>query len=69
VIAFNHFPFTSKDIINTFILGLISYQHLELIIFFELDNIFQKGKELNKGFSLFNFPLMEKGFLSLLLSN
>jgi hypothetical protein len=34
-----------------------------------LDNIFKMEKELNKGFSLFIFPLMEKGFLSLLLNN
>jgi hypothetical protein len=27
----------------------------------KLDNIFKKGKELNKGFSLFNFSLIEKG--------
>jgi hypothetical protein len=27
-----------------------------------LDNIFKMEKELNKSFSLFNFPLMEKGF-------
>jgi hypothetical protein len=31
--AFNHFPFTSKDIDNTFILELVSYQHLGFIIF------------------------------------
>jgi hypothetical protein len=36
----------------------------------KLDNIFKKkGKELNKGFSLFNFSLIEKGLLSSLLSN
>jgi hypothetical protein len=35
-----------------------------------LNNTFQKGKkELNKGFSLFNFPLILKGLLSFLLSN
>jgi hypothetical protein len=33
VIAFNHFPFISKEINDIFILELISYQHLELIIF------------------------------------
>jgi hypothetical protein len=27
----------------------------------KLDNIFQKGKELIKGFSLFNFTLILKG--------
>jgi hypothetical protein len=35
----------------------------------KLDNIFKMEKELNKGFSLFNLPLMEKGLLSLLLNN
>jgi hypothetical protein len=35
----------------------------------ELDNIFKKEKELNKDFSLFNFPLIEKGLLSSLSSN
>jgi hypothetical protein len=34
-----------------------------------LDNIFKKEKELNKGFSLFNFSVIEKGLLSSLLSN
>jgi hypothetical protein len=34
-----------------------------------LNNTFQKGKELNKGFSLFNFSLILKGLLSFLLSN
>jgi hypothetical protein len=29
-------------------------------ILFELDNTFKKDKELNKGFSLFNFPLILK---------
>jgi hypothetical protein len=28
----------------------------------KLDNTFKKEKELNKGFSLFNFPLILKGF-------
>jgi hypothetical protein len=35
----------------------------------ELDNTFKKEKELNKGFSLFNFSLIVKGLLSILLSN
>jgi hypothetical protein len=35
----------------------------------KLDNIFKMEKELNKGFSLFNFSLIEKGHLSLLLNN
>jgi hypothetical protein len=35
----------------------------------KLDNIFKKEKELNKGFSLFNFSLILKGLLSFLLSN
>jgi hypothetical protein len=35
----------------------------------ELDNTFRKEKELNKGFSLFNFSLILKGLLSFLLSN
>jgi hypothetical protein len=35
----------------------------------ELDNNFKMEKELNKGFSLFNFPLILKGLLSFLLSN
>jgi hypothetical protein len=35
----------------------------------KLDNIFKKEKELNKGFSLFNFSLIEKGLLSFFLSN
>jgi hypothetical protein len=35
----------------------------------KLDNTFRKGKELNKGFSLFNFSLIEKELLSFLLSN
>jgi hypothetical protein len=35
----------------------------------ELDNTFKKEKELNKGFSLFNFSLLLKGLLSFLLSN
>jgi hypothetical protein len=35
----------------------------------KLDNIFKKEKELNKGFSLFNSSLIEKGLLSFLLSN
>jgi hypothetical protein len=35
----------------------------------ELDNTFKKEKELNKGFSLFNFYLILKGLLSFLLSN
>jgi uncharacterized integral membrane protein len=30
---------------------------------------FKKEKELNMGFSLFNFPLILKGLLSSLLSN
>jgi hypothetical protein len=34
-----------------------------------LDNTFKKEKELNKGFSLFNFSLILKGLLSFLLSN
>jgi hypothetical protein len=34
-----------------------------------LDNIFKKEKELTKGFSLFNFSLIEKGILSFLLGN
>jgi hypothetical protein len=35
----------------------------------KLDNTFKKEKELNKGFSLFNFSLIIKGLLSFLLSN
>jgi hypothetical protein len=35
----------------------------------KLDNTFKKKKELNKGFSLFNFSLILKGLLSFLLSN
>jgi hypothetical protein len=35
----------------------------------ELDNTFKKEKELNKGFSLYNFSLILKGLLSFLLSN
>jgi hypothetical protein len=35
----------------------------------KLDNTFKKEKELNKGFSLFNFSLILKGLLSFLLSN
>jgi hypothetical protein len=35
----------------------------------KLGNTFQKEKELNKGFSLFNFSLILKGLLSFLLSN
>jgi hypothetical protein len=35
----------------------------------KLDNTFKKEKELNEGFSLFNFSLILKGLLSFLLSN
>jgi hypothetical protein len=35
----------------------------------ELDNTFKKEKELNKGFSLFNFSLILRGLLSFLLRN
>jgi hypothetical protein len=35
----------------------------------QLGNTFKKEKELNKGFSLFNFSLSLKGLLSSLLSN
>jgi hypothetical protein len=35
----------------------------------KLDNTFKKEKELNKGFSLINFPLTLKELLSFLLSN
>jgi hypothetical protein len=35
----------------------------------KLDNTFKKEKELNKGFSLFNFSLILTGLLSFLLSN
>jgi hypothetical protein len=35
----------------------------------KLGNTFKKEKELNKGFSLFNFSLSLKGLLSSLLSN
>jgi hypothetical protein len=35
----------------------------------KLGNTFKKEKELNKGFSLFNFSLLLKGILSFLLSN
>jgi hypothetical protein len=35
----------------------------------KLGNTFKNEKELNKGFSLFNFSLMLKGLLSFLLSN
>jgi hypothetical protein len=34
-----------------------------------LNNTFKKEKELIRGFSLFNFPLILKGLLSFLLSN
>jgi hypothetical protein len=34
-----------------------------------LNNTFEKEKELNKGFSLFNSSLILKGLLSFLLSN
>jgi hypothetical protein len=34
-----------------------------------LNNIFKKEKELNRGFSLFNFSLILKGLLSFLFSN
>jgi hypothetical protein len=34
-----------------------------------LNNTFKKEKELNKGFSLFNFSLILKGLLRFLLSN
>jgi hypothetical protein len=34
-----------------------------------LNNAFKKEKELNMGFSLFNFSLILKGLLSFLLSN
>jgi hypothetical protein len=35
----------------------------------KLGNTLKKEKELNKGFSLFNFSLILKGLLSFLLSN
>jgi hypothetical protein len=35
----------------------------------KIDNTFKKEKELNKGFSLFNFSLILKGLLSLSLIN
>jgi hypothetical protein len=35
----------------------------------KLDNTFKKEKELNKGFSLFNFSLILKMAFKLLLSN
>jgi hypothetical protein len=35
----------------------------------KLGNTFKKEKELNKGFSLFNFSLLLKALLSFLLSN
>jgi hypothetical protein len=35
----------------------------------KLGNTFKKEKELNKGFSLFNFSLILKGLLRFLLSN
>jgi hypothetical protein len=35
----------------------------------KLGNTSKKEKELNMGFSLFNFPLILKGLLSFLLSN
>jgi hypothetical protein len=34
-----------------------------------LNNTFKKEKELIRGFSLFNFPLILKGLSSFLLSN
>jgi hypothetical protein len=34
-----------------------------------LNNTLQKGKELIRDFSLFNFPLILKGYLSHLLNN
>jgi hypothetical protein len=64
--AFNHFPFTIKDINNIFILKLISYQQVELIIFWIIP--LKKEKDLIRDFSLFNFSLIEKGLLSFLLS-
>jgi hypothetical protein len=38
-------------------------------LLFILNNTFKKEKDLIKGFSLFNFPLILKGHLSLLLIN
>jgi hypothetical protein len=35
----------------------------------KLGNTFKKEKELNRGFSLFNFSLILKGILSFLLSH
>jgi hypothetical protein len=35
----------------------------------KLGNTFKNEKELNKGFSIFNFSSLLKGLLSLLLSN
>jgi hypothetical protein len=35
----------------------------------KLDNVFKKEKELNNGFSLFNFSLILEGLLSSLLSD
>jgi hypothetical protein len=35
----------------------------------KLGNTSKKEKEINKGFSLFNLPLILKGLLSFLLSN
>jgi hypothetical protein len=35
----------------------------------KIDNTFKKEKELNKGFSLFNFSLILKGLLNFLLSS
>jgi hypothetical protein len=58
-------PFTSKGINNTFIHELISYQQGYII----LNNTFKKEKELNRGFSLFNFSLILKGAFKILLSN
>jgi hypothetical protein len=38
-------------------------------LFIILNNTFQKGEDLIRDFSLFNFPLILKGLLSFLLSN
>jgi hypothetical protein len=64
------FTFTSKGINNIFIHELIFlsariFNYLLII----LNNTFKKEKELNRGFPLFNFPLILKGLLSFLSSN
>jgi hypothetical protein len=41
----------------------------EAVLTLIIGKIFKKERELNKGFSLFDFSLIEKGLLSFLSSN